>query len=61
MLTVPVHAGTEGEVGAQDHGRDQVLEGWDLNQRQPGEGESKGTLGRKERTGLLPKLWLLEE
>lgn len=61
VLTVPVRAGTEGQVGAQHHGRDQVLKGWDLNQRQPGEGDSKGTLGRKEGTGLLPKPWLPEE
>lgn len=61
VLTVPVHAGTEGQVGAQHHGRDQVLEGWYLNQRQPGEGDSKATLERKEGTRLLPKLWLLEE
>lgn len=46
---------------AQHHGRDQVLEGWNLNQWQPGEGDSKGTLGRKEGTGLLPKPWLSEE
>lgn len=26
VLTVPVHAGTEGQVGAQHYGRDQVLE-----------------------------------
>lgn len=31
VLTVLVCAGTKGEVGAQHHGRDQVLKGWDLN------------------------------
>lgn len=61
MLTVPVRAGTEGQVGAQHHGRDQVLERWDLNQWQPRKGDSKGMLGRKEGTGLLPKPWLPEE
>lgn len=61
VLTIPVRAGTEGQVGAQHHGRDQVLEGWNLNQWQPREGDSKGTLGRKEGTGLLPKPWLPED
>jgi len=55
MLTVPLRAGTEGQVGAQHHGRDQVLEGRDLDQRQPGEGDSKGTLGRKRGDGAAPK------
>lgn len=32
-----------------------------MNQWQPGEGDSKGTLGRKEGTGLLPNPWLPEE
>lgn len=51
VLTIPVCAGTRGRVGAQHHGRDQVLKGWDLNQRQPEEGDSNGTLGRKDREG----------
>lgn len=55
MLTVPIYAGTKRQVGAQHHGRDQVLEGWDMNQWQPGEGDSKGTLERKEGTWLFPK------
>lgn len=53
VLTISVCAGTKGQVGAQHHGRDQVLEGWNLNQWQPGEGNNKGTLGRKAGTGLL--------
>lgn len=51
VLTIPVCAGTGVQVGAQHHGRDQVLKGWDLNQRQPEEGDNKGTLGRKDREG----------
>lgn len=47
VLTIPVCAGTGGQVGAQHHGRDQVLKGWDLNQWQPEEGDN-GTLGRKD-------------
>lgn len=34
-------------MGAQHHGRDQVLKGWDLNQWQPEEGDN-GTLERKD-------------
>lgn len=48
-------------MGTQNHGRDQVLKGWDLNQWQPGEGDSKSTLGRKEGTGLLEEGWEKEE
>lgn len=63
VLTIPVCAGTRGQVGAQHHGRDQVLKGWDLNQRQPEEGENKGRLRRKDREGrrLLQKPRLPEE
>lgn len=38
-------------MGAQHHGRDQVLKGWDLNEWQPEEGDNNGTLGRKDREG----------
>lgn len=51
VLTIPGCAGTGGQVGAQHHGRDQVLKGWDLNQRQPEEGDNKGTSGRTDREG----------
>lgn len=51
VLTIPVCAGTRGQVGAQHHGRDQVLKGWDLNQWQPEEGDNNGTLERKDRQG----------
>lgn len=49
MLTIPVCAGTRGHVGAQHHGRDQVLKGWDLNEWQPEEEENNGTLWRKDK------------
>lgn len=57
VLTIPVCAGTGGHVGAQHHGRDQVLKGWDLNKWQPEEGDNNGTLGRKdrERNGAAPE------
>lgn len=63
VLTIPVCAGTRGQVGAQHHGRDQVLKGWDLNQWQPEEGDNNGTLERKDRQGnrAAPKPRLPEE
>lgn len=54
-LTIPVFTDAEGQVGAQHQGRDQVLERRDLDQWQPGEGDSKGRLGWKRGALGSPK------